>query len=55
MKKPNKPCIEEAIKKLVKSGKLKPLKTDRVCHADYAVPKHVTQKLYRKIRIIKHK
>ena len=47
MKKPNKPSIEEAIKK-----KLKPLKTDRVCEPSYAVPKHVTKKLF---RIIKHK
>ena len=52
MKKPNKPSIEEAIKKLVKSGKLKPLKTDRVCEPSYAVPRKFTQKLF---RIIKHK
>ena len=48
LKKQNKASIEEAIKKLVKSGKLKPLKIDQVCHADYTVPR-------KKYRITKHK
>lgn len=40
--------ISPIIKKLIKSGKLKTLKTDKVCHTDYAVPR-------KKYRIIKHK
>ena len=43
------------IEKLINLGKLKALKTDKVCQPDYAVPEHVTQNLFRKIRIIKHK
>ena len=38
LEKKKKPSIQEAIKKLIKSGKLQPLKTDKVCHDDYAVP-----------------
>ena len=38
LEKKKKPSIEEAIKKLVKSGKLQRLKTDSVCHPDYAIP-----------------
>jgi len=36
-KKP-KPSLEEAIKKMKKSGKLQRLKTDVVCYPDYAIP-----------------
>ena len=38
LEKKKKRSIEDAIKKLIKSGKLQPLKTDQVCYNDYAVP-----------------